>query len=71
MEENDDEIPWEGVSYVIKSSSVNPIQEEEMQRLERDVQSGGELFAILQKGEDHVGGSTVLAVLHPLLQEFH
>ena len=42
-----------------------------MQRLERDVQGGGELFAIMQKGEDHVGGSTVLAVLHPLLQEFH
>nr|POF01449.1 uncharacterized protein CFP56_35727 [Quercus suber] len=45
-----------GVSYVIKSSSVNPIQEVAMQRLERDVQGGGELFAIMQKGEDNVGG---------------
>ncbi|XP_075659330.1 uncharacterized protein LOC142629260 [Castanea sativa] len=62
---------WEGVSYVIKSSSVNPVQEVAMQRLERDVQGGGELFAIMQKGEDHVGGSTVPIELQPLLQEFH
>nr|POE55102.1 polygalacturonase qrt3 [Quercus suber] len=44
---------WLGVSYVIKSSSVNPIQEVAMQRLEQDVQSAGELFAIIQKGEEH------------------
>ncbi|KAF3952555.1 hypothetical protein CMV_021899, partial [Castanea mollissima] len=62
---------WEGVSYVIKSSSVNPIKEVAMQRLERDVQGGGELFAIMQKGEDHVGGSIVPAELQPLLHEFH
>ena len=62
---------WEGVSFVIKSSSVNLIQEVAMQRLERDVQGGGELFAIMQKGEDHVGGSTVPTKIQPLLQEFH
>ncbi|KAF3974594.1 hypothetical protein CMV_002099 [Castanea mollissima] len=62
---------WEGVSYVIKSSSINPIQEVAMQRLEQDMQGGGELFAIMQNGEDHVGVSTVLAELQPLLQEFH
>ena len=61
---------WEGVSYVIKSSSVNPIQDVAMQWLEQDVQGGEQLFAIMKKGEDHVGGSTVPAELQPLLQEF-
>ena len=42
-----------------------------MQRFERNVQGGGELFAIMQKGEDHVGGSTVPTEIQPLLQEFH
>ena len=31
---------WESVSYVIKSSSVNPIQDVAMQWLEQDVQGG-------------------------------